>query len=286
MTKPILEVSDLWKSYPRRRSLFEARRSRDDDPFHAVRRVELELGPGECLGIVGESGSGKSTLVRMLAGLLAPSRGRILLQGKLVDLAGRGDSRSRIQMVFQDPTESLNPSFRVDRIIAEPLRLLHGMRGGPALSARVDELSDLVQLPRPLLERFPHQLSGGQRARVGIARALAPSPDVLILDEPTTALDVSVQARILLLLSELRARLGTSFLFVTHDLDVVRLLCDRVIVMKEGQIVEAGSVSQVIGAPSHAYTRTLIEALPQITSRRAGPRPRMIPDRVEETSNP
>jgi peptide/nickel transport system ATP-binding protein len=286
MTRPILEVSDLWKSYPRRRGLFERRRPGHDEPFHAVRGVELVLRPGECLGIVGESGSGKSTLVRILAGLLAPSRGRILLQGKVVDLAGRGAARSRIQMVFQDPTESLNPSFRVDRIIAEPLRLLHGMRNEQALSARVGELADLVRLPRPLVPRLPHQLSGGQRARVGIARALAPSPDVLILDEPTTALDVSVQARILLLLSELRARLGTSFLFVTHDLDVVRLLCDRVIVMKAGQIVESGTVSQVIHEPSHAYTRTLIDALPKIPARKSGARARMIPDGVTETSNP
>jgi len=286
MTRPILQVSDLWKSYPRRRGLFERRPPSGDDTFHAVRGVELALGPGECLGIVGESGSGKSTLVRMLAGLLAPSRGRILLKGKVVDLAGRGASRSRIQMVFQDPTESLNPSFRADRIIAEPLRLLHGMRSGPALAARVLELADLVRLPRALVERHPHQLSGGQRARVGIARALAPSPDVLILDEPTTALDVSVQARILLLLSELRSRLGTSFLFVTHDLDVVRLLCDRVIVMKEGQIVESGTVSQVIHEPSHAYTRVLIDALPRIPARRSGAAPRMIRERVAETSSP
>jgi len=270
MHEPVLLVSDLWKSYPhptRRPFLSRWRAPSDADSFHAVAGVELSLERGECLGVVGESGSGKSTLVRMLAGLLRPSRGRILLNGRVVDLGDRGTSRARVQMVFQDPTESLNPSYRIERILGEPLELLGKTRGAVERRARVESLCDLVRLPKELLERFPHQLSGGQRARVGIARALAPEPDVILLDEPTTALDVSVQARILLLLADLRAKLGTSFVFVTHDLGVVRLFCDRVIVMKDGRIVEEGTVRTVMSNPQHPYTQSLLRALPRIRVR-------------------
>jgi peptide/nickel transport system ATP-binding protein len=264
VTESILVVDELWKSYPRGRRPFWRKRTAgaDDGDFHALAGVSLKLAAGSCLGVVGESGSGKSTLVRMLAGLSTPSRGLISLRGQPLQL--KGQQRGRVQMVFQDPTESLNPSFRVQQTIREPLQRLRGFQPGPALEARIEQLCDLVQLPRTLIDRYPHQLSGGQRARVGIARALAPEPDVLLLDEPTTALDVSVQARILLLLADLRTRLGTSFVFVTHDLGVVRLLCDRVLVMKEGRIVEEGETAAVMQQPAHPYTRALVDALPRL----------------------
>jgi peptide/nickel transport system ATP-binding protein len=170
--------------------------------------------------------------------------------------------RPKLQMVFQDPTDSLNPRFTAFRAIADPLYRLGGVTTTEEARARVDALADDVGLPRTLLDRFPHQLSGGQKARVGIARAIALSPKLLILDEPTAALDVSVQAVVLNLLVDLKARLGMSYLFVSHDLHVVRLLCDRVIVMKGGRIVEAGETEAVMTAPSNAYTRELLSAAP------------------------
>lgn len=264
MTEPLLSVSDLWKSYPPASQPL-LRTGETVKEFHAVAGVSLVLDSAQCLGVVGESGSGKSTLIRMLAGLSAPSRGRIELAGKPV--AGRRSARERaqIQLVFQDPTESLNPAFSVRRTLEEPLRRLRGIHDPTQLRERVEELVDMVRLPRALLDRLPHQLSGGQKARVGIGRAIAPRPRVLLLDEPTTALDVSIQARILLLLAELRERLELASLLVTHDLGVVRLLCDRVVVMKFGKIVESGSVSAVMERPSHPYTCSLVEALPQLS---------------------
>jgi oligopeptide/dipeptide ABC transporter ATP-binding protein len=228
--------------------------------------VDLYIGTGESLGLVGESGCGKSTLVRLLARLLDPSEGRIVYAG--TDLApiraeafARHPQRAAIQMVFQDPTDSLNPRFSARDAIAEPLRLLGGMTGAQA-GARVDEVAQQVGLPLALLSRYPHQLSGGQKARVGIARALAVKPRLLILDEPTAALDVSVQAVVLQLLAELRAKLSLSYLFVSHDLNVVRLLTDRVAVMYLGKIVEVGPSESVFRAPRHPYTQALVSAIP------------------------
>jgi peptide/nickel transport system ATP-binding protein len=170
--------------------------------------------------------------------------------------------RSRIQMVFQDATDSLNPRFTAERAIADPILRMGGGIARDALRARCEELARLVGLPTHLLDRFPHQLSGGQKARVGIARAIALNPDLLVLDEPTAALDVSVQAVVLNLLEDLKLSLGMSYLFVSHDLHVVRLLCDRVIVMRSGRIVEQGSSQQVLEAPEADYTRELISAIP------------------------
>ncbi len=230
--------------------------------------VSLTLAKGEALGLVGESGCGKSTLARLLARLLDPSEGSIRLDGRELSFTRAqrfaGDpARRRIQLVFQDAGESINPRFTAWDAIADPLRTMMGLRGA-ALNAAVEEAATLCGLPGALLGRFPHQLSGGQRARVGIARAVGPRPDLMILDEPTAALDVSVQVTILKLLAELRGRLGMSYVFVSHDLNVVRLLCDRVAVMYLGRIVETGSAEEVFRAPKHPYTRALIAAAPHL----------------------
>ena len=237
--------------------------------LHAVDDVSFSIGPGECVGLVGESGCGKSTLVRLITRLLDHDDGRILFDGHDVGaipaarFAGT-PHRARIQMVFQDPADSLNPRFTAFDTIAEPLRRLGPRQTRARLTARVEEVAHLCGMPRDLLGRFPHQLSGGQQQRVGIARAIAVEPPLLVLDEPTSALDVSVQAVILHLLATLRERLGMSYLFVSHDLNIVRLLADRVLVMYLGQIVEQGPVETIFDRPRHPYTRALLSAAPRL----------------------
>jgi len=235
--------------------------------LHAVDDVSFSLAAGECVGLVGESGCGKSTLVRLIARLLDSSEGRIWFDGRYIDAVparrfARSPERPLIQMVFQDPADSLNPRFSAFDAITDPLRRLGGLRGRKPLRARVEELAELVGLPGELLARFPHQLSGGQQQRVAIARAIALNPKLLILDEPTSALDVSVQAVILHLLADLRERLEMSYLFVSHDLNVVRLLSDRVLVMYLGKIVESGTTATVLDRPAHPYTQALVTAMP------------------------
>ena len=235
--------------------------------LHAVDHVSFTIGKGETVGLVGESGCGKSTLVRLINRLLDPSDGSIALTGAdLAKIRASGfagnPNRKRIQMVFQDAGDSLNPRFTAAQAIADPLRRLAGLSGAK-LTARVEALADMTGLPRDLLTRFPHQLSGGQKARVGIARAIAVEPELLILDEPTGALDVSVQVVILQLLQTLKRELDMSYLFVSHDLNVVRLLCDRVLVMYLGKIVESGPAAEVFADPKHPYTKALISAIPQ-----------------------
>jgi oligopeptide/dipeptide ABC transporter ATP-binding protein len=256
--RPLLQVESLSRRF--------AVAGRRGAMLHAVDDVSLTIAPGEALGLVGESGCGKSTLVRLLARLLDPSEGRIVFDGEdLAAIPARGfarrPERAAIQMVFQDPTDSLNPRFSARDTIREPCLLLAGMDRAAA-DARVDEVAQQVGLPGELLSRFPHQLSGGQKARVGIARALAVRPRLLILDEPTAALDVSVQAVVLQLLDHLRRELGLATLFVSHDLNVVRLLTDRVAVMYLGKIVEMGPSADVFRAPQHPYTRALVSAIP------------------------
>jgi peptide/nickel transport system ATP-binding protein len=233
---------------------------------HAVDKVSFAVHASESVGLVGESGCGKSTTSSMIVRLLDPTSGQILFEGQ--DLAqtpakafARDPRRAQLQMVFQDATDSLNPRWTARACIADPLARL-GDLSGAARRARVEEVAELVGLPRTLLDRFPHQLSGGQKARVGIARAVALEPKLLILDEPTAALDVSIQATVLNLLVDLKARLGMSYLFVSHDLHVVRLLCDRVVVMQHGKIVETGPAERVMREPQHAYTRMLLDAVP------------------------
>ena len=251
MTATLLEASKLAKFYSVKGHARGAQ-------LHAVDGVDLVIGAGESVGLVGESGCGKSTMVRLLARLVDPTSGTITLSGRdITDVSQarfvRSPDRARIQVVFQDPTESLNPSFRVFRAIADPLRRLLGLRDAADIEARVRRAAELVGLPLELLQRYPHQLSGGQRARVGIARAVAVEPSLLILDEPTSALDVSVQAVVLKLLAELRDRLGMSYLFVSHDLNVVRLLCSRVAVMYLGKIVEVGPTEALFTDPRHLH---------------------------------
>lgn len=259
---PLMEVVNLVKTYQGK-----------SGPVHAVKNICFSIREGESVGLVGESGCGKSTTSSMIVRLLDPTSGHILFRGE--DLAAipadnfaRNPLRGKIQMVFQDATDSLNPRHTARQSIAEPLRHLTTLKGS-ALNARVEELAALTGFPAHLLDRFPHQLSGGQKARVGIARAIAPEPDLLILDEPTAALDVSIQAIVLNLLADLRAKLGMSYLFVSHDLNVVRLLCDHVVVMKGGAIAEAGPAAEVMDNPRDAYTKQLLSAAPQAPARKA-----------------
>ena len=270
--KPLLVVEKLVKEYPRNdpggslKKLFGPKPAVKPDHFRAVDGISFTVGRGESVGLVGESGCGKSTTSTMVMQLIDKTSGTIVFDGEDIgEIPARRFAtlplRKRIQMVFQDPTDSLNPRFTAARAIADPiLRLGNGEKA--VVRERCEELARQVGLPVELLDRFPHQLSGGQKARVGIARAIALKPDLIILDEPTAALDVSVQAVVLNLLQDLRDSLGMSYLFVSHDLNVVRLLCDRVIVMQTGQIVEQGPTEQVLVAPQAAYTRDLLTAIP------------------------
>ncbi|MEZ5821898.1 MAG: ABC transporter ATP-binding protein [Xanthobacteraceae bacterium] len=270
---PLLVVDKLVKEYPRKGAtavlgrLFSRSPPIEQDVFRAVDGISFTVGHGESVGLVGESGCGKSTTSMMVMRLLDQTSGRIMFDGDEIgaimpNAFARLPLRKSIQMVFQDPTDSLNPRFTAARAIADPIMQLGDIRGRDALRARCEELAGLVGLPLNLLDRFPHQLSGGQKARVGIARAIALHPKLVILDEPTAALDVSVQAVVLNLLQDLKQSLGMSYLFVSHDLNVVRLLCDRVVVMRAGRIVEQGTSEGVLGDPKEAYTRELLEAIP------------------------
>jgi peptide/nickel transport system ATP-binding protein len=271
--KPLLLIEKLVKEYPRQGAtavlgkLFGRKPPVEPEMFRAVDGVSFSIGHGESVGLVGESGCGKSTTSMMVMRLLDQTSGRIQFDGEEIgsimpSAFARLPLRSRIQMVFQDPTDSLNPRFTAARAIADPIMQLGDVRGREALRARCEELATMVGLPLNLLDRFPHQLSGGQKARVGIARAIALHPKLVILDEPTAALDVSVQALVLNLLQDLKTRLGMSYLFVSHDLNVVRLLCDRVIVMRTGRIVEEGSSEKVLSDPQDDYTKELLTAIP------------------------
>jgi peptide/nickel transport system ATP-binding protein len=273
VTKPLLLVEKLVKEYPRQGAtavlakLFSRKPPLELEQFRAVDGIDFSVGHGESVGLVGESGCGKSTTSMMVMRLLDQTSGRIVFDGEeiggiLPNKFARLPLRRRIQMVFQDPTDSLNPRFTAARAIVDPIMQLGGIRGRDALRARCEELAGLVGLPINLLDRFPHQLSGGQKARVGIARAIALHPKLVILDEPTAALDVSVQAVVLNVLHDLKQSMGMSYLFVSHDLNVVRLLCDRVIVMRSGRIVEQGPSERVLGDPQDAYTRELLTAIP------------------------
>ena len=264
----LLDVVGLRKEFPKPRTISDVLARRANESFVAVNSLDLRIYPGESVGLVGESGCGKSTTSAMIARLLEPSSGSIWFQGRDISLLktnhfAQTELRAMIQMVFQDPTESLNPRATAAESIADPLRRLLQVRDKEEIRSRVESLAEQVGLQLNLLERLPHQLSGGQKARVGIALALASKPRLLILDEPTAALDVSVQAIVLNLLADLRAQFNMAYLFVSHDLEVVRLLCDRVVVMQSGCIVEEGDTQTVFNQPVHDYTKTLLAAAPR-----------------------
>jgi peptide/nickel transport system ATP-binding protein len=259
MTPPVLEVRDLTRIY-----------GRGAGATTALRHLDLAIVAGESVGIVGESGSGKSTLARLLLALEAPTSGHVLFRGE--EISGRRERdlrafRRSVQIVFQDPLSSLDPRMRVHDLIAEPLRAL-GIEGDER--ARVRELLESVELPAAAARRYAHQFSGGQRQRIAIARALGPSPEVLVADEPVSALDVSVRAQILNLLSGLVRDFDLTLVFISHDMALVRHLCRRVAVLYRGDLVETGATEDLFRHPTQDYTRELLAAVPRIRARPGG----------------
>jgi oligopeptide transport system ATP-binding protein len=259
---PLLEVRDLVKHFPATRGLLSRR---EPATVRAVDGVSFELAKGESLGLVGETGSGKTTIARLVAGLLPATSGSIRLLGEEVQGASAARLRRlrrEVQMVFQDPYSSLNPRKTAGSMVAAPLEI-HGLAAGRAeRRARVEELMERVGLSPEHYNRYPHEFSGGQRQRIGIARALALRPRLVLADEPVSALDVSIQAQILNLLRDLRRDLGLTLVLISHDLSVVRHMCDRVAVMHRGRIVELAESDRLYAEPQHEYTRTLLAAVP------------------------
>ena len=258
---PLVEVTDLVKHFPIKEGLLI---DREVDRVRAVDGVSLTVARGETLGLVGESGSGKSTLCRTVLQLLEPTSGSVRFEGREIAGLSRRQMRPlrrQMQMIFQDPFASLNPRKRVGEIVGDPLKL-QGVASGGELRNQVQELLERVGLSSEHYNRFPHEFSGGQRQRIGIARALALKPKLIVADEPVSALDVSIQAQIINLLDDLQDEFGLTYLFVAHDIGVVRHVSDRIAVMHEGKIVEEGTADQVCERPSHPYTKTLLAAVP------------------------
>ncbi len=254
-----LTLSNLSKTFPVGRSLL----GKSTGSVKAVHPITLSVRKGETLGIVGESGCGKSTLARMLVGLLPPSTGTIQIEGKALDNADPAAVGKRIQYVFQDPISSLNPRKTIRQVMEAPLKHLHGM---PAAKRRerIREIFDSVNLREEFLDRYPHEFSGGQAQRIGIARALAANASILILDEPVSALDVSVQAQVLNLLADLRREYDLTYLFISHDLAVVEAVSDRIAVLYFGSVVEVGPAEEVFAQPRHPYTQLLANSAPVV----------------------
>jgi oligopeptide transport system ATP-binding protein len=258
-TTPLVQVENLKMYFPIYTGLFR----RHSGDVKAVDGVSFSINAGETLGLVGESGCGKSTVGRAILGLTQPTAGRVVFDGQEIGQSGSPRAiRRRIQLIFQDPYASLNPRMSIGEAIAEPVRL-HGLRSGEtAVQARVRELLSLVGLSGSHAGRFPHEFSGGQRQRIGIARALACEPDLLVCDEPVSALDVSIQAQIVNLMQDLQDELGLSYLFIAHGLNVIKHISHRVAVMYMGQIVETGDKTAIYDTPTHPYTRALLSAVP------------------------
>jgi len=261
MSSPLVVVDHLVKEFGST-SLF-----RKSKPMRAVDDVSFAIEPGEMFGLVGESGSGKTTTGRCILRLIEPTSGRVAFDGADVLALGARElraARRHFQIVFQDPYSSLNPRMRVGAIVEEPL-IIHKIGTKADRQSRVRELFELVGLSAQQLPRYPHEFSGGQRQRIGLARALALNPSFVVLDEPVSALDVSVQAQVVNLLLDLQQKLGLTYLFIAHDLRLVRRVCSRVGVMYRGKLVEMGPAADVFDRPSHGYTKALISAIPQMT---------------------
>jgi oligopeptide/dipeptide ABC transporter ATP-binding protein len=270
----LLRIDDLVKHFPIRSGVFK----RTVGQVRAVDGVTLSVKPGETLGVVGESGCGKTTLGRTIMKLIEPTSGKIVFDGRDITTLKRKQMRAirrDIQIVFQDPYASLNPRMTVRDIVAEPLRI-HGMYARREGNRRVEELLRTVGLSPEHANRFPHEFSGGQRQRIGVARALSLNPRMMVLDEPVSALDVSIQAQVVNLLEELQNQFGLTFLFIAHDLSVVRHVSDRIAVMYLGKIIEIGTRHQVYGKPMHPYTQALLSAVPIESPAQRGKRTRIV----------
>lgn len=253
---PLLEVRDLVVEFP----------GAGGEPVRALRGVSLQVDRLETFAVVGESGCGKTTLARTVVGLQRPTAGRVTFETEDIGYAGRAQMRQirrRLQMIFQDPYGSLDPQMTVRALIGEALKL-KGVRGRDEIDARVAELLEMVGMSPDAAGRKPHEFSGGQRQRIGIARAIAVSPQLIVCDEPTSALDVSVQAQILALLEDLQTKLGMTFLFISHNLAVIRNVSDRIAVMYLGQVVEQGRTEEIFSSPRHPYTKALLHVVPDV----------------------
>ena len=264
----LLQVENLVREYQLpRESLFTS-----PVRFRAVNQVSFTVGQGRSFGIVGESGCGKSTLARTVMGLERPAAGRVLIEGQEIfslEAAALRRLRRKFQMVFQDPYGSLDPRFKVERIVAEPLEVLLPALSRAERRERIEETLNSVGLKPADADRYPHEFSGGQRQRVAIARALITEPSLIVADEPVSALDVSVQAQVLNLIMDLQTRRGLTFLFISHDLSVVRHITDEVAVMYAGEFVEMGPTRQIFNDPQHSYTKSLLGAVPHPDPRRS-----------------
>lgn len=256
---PALKVTNLAKTFPMKPRFFGP----TPPGVRAVRPMSFEVAAGETLGVVGESGCGKSTLARMLVGLLEPSEGAIQIEGRALDNANPAEFGKLIQYVFQDPQSSLNPRKTIRQVMEAPLKRLHGMAQAER-DRRISEIFASVNLREEFLDRYPHEFSGGQAQRIGIARALAANPRIIILDEPVSALDVSVQAQVLNLLAVLKSQFGLTYLFITHDLAVVEAVSDRIIVLYFGAVVEIGKAESIFANPRHPYTKLLADSAPVV----------------------
>lgn len=289
MAEPLLRVENLWRRFDVSKPWLNRVIEREAPQFlTAVADVSFEIGKGETFALVGESGSGKSTIARMIVGLIGASQGRILFDGQDMTALPPQDLRAlrrRFQMIFQDPFASLNPRWRVGDIIAEPMRTF-GVATGPGALAEVGRLLETVGLSARDAEKYPHEFSGGQRQRIAIARALSSRPEFIVCDEPTSALDVSVQAQILNLMRDLQDEFGLTYLFISHDLSVVRHMASRIGVLYLGRLVETAQARALFTAPQHPYTRMLLDAVPDLalSGRRRKPVTGEIPNPISPPS--